>query len=482
MTTLVVCLDRTDDVGRKTGLRSPIVGWEAVRALVTDIGLADPEDSGVNTLLEGLRVAQDLRDDDEEAVVAVVSGDRESMVSADRAVARQLDELIAEHEPDSAIVVIDSAEDERLVPVVESRVRVDSVDRVVVRQARDIESTYYLLKQFLADEELRQTVLVPIGLTLLVFPMLATVVGPAEGAAAITTVIGLFLLYKGFSVDEIMTGVAHQAREALYSGQVSVVTYVVAAGLTFVGLFAGALGISSLESQPGVVVPATQFAFEAAPWLAGAAVTTSAGRLLDEVIGDDAIRSSYLNLPFLLLAVGLVVRGFSGYFLAQQGVLDPIDIPPIEHGVISIESFQITAGERLALYVASALVVSLVGARVASYFSASGDDAPETDGSSPDDDGPGVASEVTDGGAAAESDGPDAEVETYADPTAEAEPDAEVETYADPTAEAEPDADPTAEAEPDAEPERPQPSAAAEDGTVSTHGEDREQDSDVPPR
>ncbi|MFC6717090.1 DUF373 family protein [Natrialbaceae archaeon GCM10025810] len=369
MTTLVVCLDRTDDVGRRTGLRSPIVGWEAVRALVTDVGLADPEDSGVNTLLETLRVAQDLRDENEEAIVAVVSGDRESMVSADRAVARQLDDLIEEYDPDSAVVVIDSAEDERLVPVVESRVRVDSVDRVVVRQARDIESTYYLLKQFLADEELRQTILVPIGLTLLVFPVLATVTSPAEGAAAITTVIGLFLLYKGFNIDEIMTGVAHQARESLYSGQVSVVTYVVAAGLTLAGLFAGGLGVSNLEDTRSVFVPAMWFAFDSVPWLAVAALTASAGRLLDELIREDPLRASYLNLPFISVAVGLVVRGFSAYFLEQQGVVDPLEIPAIEFGAFAVERFEVATGERLALFVVAALVVSLIGARIASRFS-----------------------------------------------------------------------------------------------------------------
>ncbi|AXR80686.1 DUF373 family protein [Natrarchaeobaculum sulfurireducens] len=409
MTTLVVCLDRTDDVGRKTGLRSPIVGWEAVRALVTDVGLADPEDSGVNSLLESLRVAQDLRDGDEEAVVAVVSGDRESMVSADRAVARQLDDLIAKYDPDSAVVVIDSAEDERLVPIVESRVRVDSVDRVVVRQARDIESTYYLLKQFLADEELRQTILVPIGLTLLVFPMLATVVGPAEGAAAITTVIGLFLLYKGFSVDEIVTGLAHQLREALYSGQVSVVTYVVAAGLTLVGVFAGALGVSSLEDPPGILVPAMQFAFDAVPWLAMAAVTASAGRLLDEMISDRPIRSSYLNLPFLVLAIGLVVRGFSTYFLERQGVIDPITVPPIESGILSVESFVVSAGERLTLYVVTAIVVSLVGARIAAYVSTTTDDADLGDDES--DRGQQTSAELTDGGPDAEPDGSSSRVD-----------------------------------------------------------------------
>lgn len=369
MTTLVVCLDRTDDVGRKTGLRSPVVGWEAVRALVTDVGLADPEDSGVNSLLETLRVAQSLRDENEDVVVAVVSGDRESMVSADRSVARQVDDLMAAHDPDSAVVVIDSAEDERLVPIVESRVQVDSVDRVVVRQARDIESTYYLLKQFLADEELRQTVLVPIGLTLLVFPMLAWFVGPAEGAAAITTVIGLFLLYKGFNVDEVVTGLAHQIRESLYSGQVSVVTYAVAAGLTLVGVFVGVLGVSNLEEPSGVVLPAVQFAFDSAPWLAAAALTASAGRLLDEAIGEQPIGSSYLNLPFIVVSVGLVIRGFSAYFLEQQALIESVQVPAIELGVLSIDTFGITAGERLALYVVSAIVVSLVGAKVAATFS-----------------------------------------------------------------------------------------------------------------
>ncbi|ELY43606.1 DUF373 family protein [Natronorubrum bangense] len=412
MTTLVVCLDRTDDVGRKTGLRSPVVGWEAVRALVTDVGLADPEDSGVNSLLETLRVAQDLRDENEDVVVAVVSGDRESMVSADRAVAHQLDELVAEYDPDSAVVVIDSAEDERLVPIVESRMQVDSVDRVVVRQARDIESTYYLLKQFLADEELRQTVLVPIGLTLLVFPMLATVVGPAEGAAAITTVIGVFLLYKGFNIDELVTGLAHQARESLYSGQVSVVTYVVAAGLTFVGLFAGALGVSSLDDPPGVVIPAMQFAFDSVPWLVMAALTASAGRLLDEAISDEPIRRSYLSLPFIVVSVGLVIRGFSAYFLEQQRVIEPFVVPAYEFGALSNESFAVTAGERLALFVVTAIVISLVGARLASYFSES---EPETalvdadvDSDSNTDSSP--QSELTDGGptgSTADADGSD---------------------------------------------------------------------------
>ncbi|MCH7661977.1 MAG: DUF373 family protein, partial [Euryarchaeota archaeon] len=138
MSTLVVCLDRSGEIAETAGVSPPIVGWEAVRSLVIDVGLADPEDSNVNCLLESLRVARELRDSDEECVVAVVTGATDS-VGAGRSIAAQIEELRATHSVSSAVIVTDSAEDERFVPVIESRLSVDSVDRVVVRQARDIE-------------------------------------------------------------------------------------------------------------------------------------------------------------------------------------------------------------------------------------------------------------------------------------------------------------------------------------------------------
>ncbi|MFC4406947.1 DUF373 family protein [Haloarchaeobius iranensis] len=379
MATLVVCVDRTDDIGRKTGLKTPVVGWEAVRSLVTDVGLADPEDSSVNTLLETLRVARDLRDADEEAIVAVVSGASDSVVGADRAVGQQLDELLEAHDIDSAVVVIDSAEDERLVPVVESRLRVDSVDRVVVRQARDLESTYYLLKQFLADEELRQTVLVPLGVALVAFPVLALWRGPAVGAATITAVVGLFLLYKGFGVDDVMKDAAQRTQTALYSGNVSVVTYVVAAGLTMVGLFVGALGVSNLNDAEGVVIPAMQFVFDAVPWLAMAGVTASVGRLLDEAIGSEEVPRATVNIPFLLVSVGLVVRGFAAYFLERAAFIGPVRVPEVTVGASSLGPFVLNAGERLAAFVIVAVLLALVGVRVASVLSSNAVDEAEAE-------------------------------------------------------------------------------------------------------
>ncbi|MFB6269984.1 MAG: DUF373 family protein [Halobacterium sp.] len=369
MRTLVVCVDRTGDIPRKTGLHTPVAGWEAVQSLVTEMGIADPEDSAVNTLLEALRVTRDLRDSDDDAVVAAVSGSGDS-VSADRSLADQLEELIDRYDPDSAVVVIDSAEDERVVPIVESRIQVDAVDRVVVRQARDLESTYYLLKQFLADEELRQTVLVPLGIVLLVFPALMMVTGSlAVAAASITAVIGMFLLYKGLSVDDYLAELPTQARDALYSGRVSIVTYVVAAGLALVGVFAGALAVSDLPPDTAPLLSVMAFTYYSVPWVTLGALAASAGRLFDEFIRREDVRTSFLNLPFGVLAVGLVVRGFSAYFLERAALLDSVRVPATSFGALSVRGFALSPEQRLAGFVVLGVLVSVVGIRVATHFS-----------------------------------------------------------------------------------------------------------------
>jgi putative membrane protein len=364
VSTLVVCVDRGGDLADG----EPVVGRDAIERLVMEVGMTDPETSRVNSFLETLRVADDIEADGEEAIVAVVSGGGDG-VDADRAVARQTDELVDEYAPDSAVVVTDSAEDERLVPIVESRVQVDAVDRVVVRQSHDIESTYYVLKQFLADEELRATVLVPIGAALLAFPVLLLLADSlAVAVSAIAAVIGVFLLYKGLGVDDWLAALPGAVRDAFYSGQVSLVTYVVGAGLATVGLFAGAIDISNTAASP--VIMGMRFVFAAVPWLALAALTASTGRLIDEFLDEERVPNAFLNLPFGVVAVGLVVRGFSAYFLERAGEIPPVMIPATELGPVSVEGFTVSVWTRLAAFVLLGIAISLGGVRFTSYITA----------------------------------------------------------------------------------------------------------------
>ncbi len=102
------------------------------------------------------------------------------------------------------------------------------------------------------------------------------------------------------------------------------------------------------------------FVYDAVPWLALAALTASAGRVVDERLRDERLTSPVLNLPFGIVAVGLVIRGFAGYFLEQQA-----DIPHLTLSLLSVEiTFQ--PGQRLLGFIVAGIVVSLVGVRVAS--------------------------------------------------------------------------------------------------------------------
>jgi putative membrane protein len=351
---LVLCVDRGGNFDQET----PIVGKESVSDLVTTIGVDNPEDSRVNCLLETLRVARKIRSDGNEAVEAVVSGTGES-VNIDRDIARQVDDLVTEYDPQSAVVVVDSAEDELAVPIIESRLRVDAVDRVIVRQARDIESTYYLLKQFLSDEELRSTVLVPLGAILLAVPIIVTLTSSITAAiAVVTTVIGAFFLYKGLGIDDLLDGILGTIQKAFYSGQVSLVTYVVGTGLALVGLFVGAIAVSGMNIGLKMAV---LFIFVSIPWLTLAALTASTGRLFDELLNSDHIRSAFLNVPFAVVAVGLVIRGFTAFFLENANVIEPLSIPSTMVGSVPIPEIKLVNSTRLIVFVVAGILVSLLG-------------------------------------------------------------------------------------------------------------------------
>ena len=54
MSLLVIAIDRDNDLGRKTGIRSPVIGRDANVKAALELGLADPEESDTNTMLAAI--------------------------------------------------------------------------------------------------------------------------------------------------------------------------------------------------------------------------------------------------------------------------------------------------------------------------------------------------------------------------------------------------------------------------------------------
>lgn len=318
---LVLCVDLDDDLGRKTGLQTPVVGRESVEEAAVALATADPEDSDVNVVFEGVHLYDHI--DDETVEVAVVTGTNGSDVAANRKVGEEVDTVLASlstGEDVHAIVVTDGAQDESVIPVIRSRVPIDSVRRVVVRQAQDLESMYYTIKQVLDDPETRGTILIPLGVLLLVYPLVEVANHfnlPGATLGVLSGSLGAYLLFRGLGLDRVLDTAVKRARTSLYTGRVTIVTYVVAAALIVIGSVNGVDTLSSLRSGApvGILTTGAALVYGAVYWLAAAGVTASLGHITDEYL-HDTFRWRHLNAPFYVLAIAAVLYGVSAHVLS----------------------------------------------------------------------------------------------------------------------------------------------------------------------
>jgi putative membrane protein len=324
---LVLCVDLDDDLGRKTDIETPVVGRDAVEDAAVALATADPEDSDVNVLFEGCHLADSISD--ERVEVAAVTGVDGSDVAANRAVGEEVDRVLAQlatSEDVRALVVTDGAQDESVVPVIRSRVPIDGVRRVVVRQAQDLESMYYTIKQVLDDPETRGTLLVPLGILLLIYPLtiLADTLGfPGSVFGVTSALLGLYLLARGFGLEETLDSGVERVRAALFTGRVTLITYVVAAALLLIGGVNGVEMLDSVQSDApapiGVVEVLAALVYGSIQWFAAAGVTSSLGRVTDEYLAG-AFEWGYLNAPFYVVAIAAVLHGVSAFFLGEASL------------------------------------------------------------------------------------------------------------------------------------------------------------------
>ena len=345
---LILCVDLDDDLGRKTACETPVVGRDAVESAAVELATADPEDSDVNVLFEGVHLYDAI--DDEAVEVAAVTGVDGSDVAANRAVGEEVDTVLASlatSEDVRALLVTDGAQDESVVPVIRSRIHIDGVHRVVVRQAQDLESMYYTIKQVLNDPETRGTILVPLGILLLIYPLaiLANFLQlPGSSIGIISGLLGLYVLARGLGAEELLDETVDRVRSGLYTGRVTIITYVVAAALMIIG---GVSGVRALETSSGatdsIASVVAALVYGSVQWFAAAGITSSFGRVTDEYLAD-SFEWRYLNAPFYVLSIAAVLHGVSAYFL---GVAD-----------ISYLAVALTAGTLLGLGSTLALAVA----------------------------------------------------------------------------------------------------------------------------
>lgn len=300
-------------------LATPITGRSAVLSSAIKLALADPEESDANAIFEAIKIFDRLSSSGEDSIadVALITGDKMVGIESDRKIGREFEEVLSKSRADSAILVSDGVGDEWILPLIQSRVRIDSVRRVLVKQSEPLESTFYMIKGLLNDTKLVRTFFPPIGLILLLlaFSLLFGLTNMVIAAAI--GIIGFYTMLKGFGRDYLVIELAGSMKQSLYSGKLSFVTYILAFVLILAGSFQGAEGLAYIDQVVGnadIIVSIMYFIHHSIWWYTAAAISPIIGLMINKFIDGRKIVKQWAILS-TIIASGLVLWGGSMFII-----------------------------------------------------------------------------------------------------------------------------------------------------------------------
>jgi putative membrane protein len=340
MKVLVLCIDRDDDLGQKTGIEGPVIGrGENVRAALA-LGLADPEDADTNTILAAISTYDDLAKRDITVDIATITGDVNVGYQSDIMLTKQLEEALEVTGATSVILVSNGAEDEYIFPMISSRTRVDSVRTVMVKQSKSVESTWYYFVKQIKDARTRRKIIAPAGLILFAIGMLVLI--PVWSAlynaqwtdaldelsghvfGVLSLVAGLILLQNAFRFRATFRGGVKRARRSLYSGDVSIPLFILAVIVFIIGLIKGYDAATSPNLQfDDALTRSLLFLDGSFYWLTGALLVNKSKNLVNALIRREPVPRGFWLIAMALVAITFLVLGGVHYMLFALDV--PID-------------------------------------------------------------------------------------------------------------------------------------------------------------
>ena len=316
--TLVLTVDRDNDLGVKAGIRGPVIGRKATLAAALRLGLADPEESDTNAILGALHRHDKLNEEivgDDEVQIALLTGDVRVGARSDRAIAIQLDEAIQEFQPDRAILITDGADDEAALPIITSRVRVDHVEKIIVRQSKGIESTYYYVVKAIEDPRWRARLLVPIAAVMIILGLGLILPNGTQLIGAMPLIFGIWVLAKGLGWEQQLERLLGDMRSAASGSLLTSLLW----ALALVSLMIGAVTV--IQVFYGTSMEIQEWAAAILPDSTGFDVGAVNNDIAVWVIAIDNSLSWFLVAFFsLFLSLG-VLRWKEGSFTGQSIML-----------------------------------------------------------------------------------------------------------------------------------------------------------------
>ncbi len=328
---LVLCVDRDDDLGMKAGINTPVLGRKENINAAAGLALRDPEEADANAMFEAVRIYDNLKKGakgKEEYEVATIAGSDLHGVEADRQLVAELTEVLKVFPATDVILVTDGYTDEMVLPLVESRVPVTSVRRIVMAHSKSIEETAALFSRYmkiLVENPRYSRILLGMpGILLIVLGVLWYFNQLFYAGIALAIVVGTFLFVRGFRLDKAARNFVKWVRE--YSPPpftVQIAGFSAVAGILLI-LVGGYLGGTAVANATAGVDPFTMIPRLIGEFLSGSTYLIAIGICV--ILSGRAIRwfvERDLRLWRTIVIVVVVAWSSVMFVEASRILIDP---------------------------------------------------------------------------------------------------------------------------------------------------------------
>ena len=321
-TVLVICVDRDDDLGRKTGIKGPLVGRKANIDAVLKFGISDPSDSDVNALFKAIQVYDNLVKRKENVEIITLTGDIKVGLTSDRKIRKQLDTVLKNMDliVDEAVLVSDGDEDTHIMPILKEKIRQIYIEKIVVKQSSELEGIYYMFRDFL-DYVISDSRASKIFLGLPSVALILYAVFGAAGGRLILGIIGLYLLIKGFHLDPFVQETVTEIRESIQQNKFSFFLYIVACVFVILGIFNG-YAVGFADKSDSMLISTIGFVQNSILMFSFGAISMGVGKALKQ---DSKITPKLLTYIILcLIATGVIFKVTEFILNPEKGYRDII--------------------------------------------------------------------------------------------------------------------------------------------------------------
>ncbi len=256
----MLAVDIDNDLYRKTRITGPVIGRQDNLKSAARLALADPQDTDANAMFEAVRKYDQLKKQGYSVAVVTVTGAEKEGFVADNELSRQLDIVLDKFKADSCVLVTDGASDIRILPILKTRVKVNSVDIVRMKQAESVENTYFTLLEKLREPHYARIVF---GIPAILLLMFAVSYYSNYGWQPPIALIGLYLIIKGFGVEDALLESAKGFGFSIY--RMSFVFYMAALVFTIIAVIVGYGDLVNATAQ--ALDPITLFSYGAEGFL-----------------------------------------------------------------------------------------------------------------------------------------------------------------------------------------------------------------------